>query len=774
MAYPRRQSGSHIRKSALQEAPDPESSLALALAPPRPFFLADSSSTGNRSSVSSIDNTSLDPASASDSDRDPEPVSAPTTRAPAAPRSTAVPARAALHTHHNRRRSSGFTPSPVVAPSGQGYAQVDLASPKDENGTWTPTSLYDSPPASSSLFTHQQQQQQQQQLPTRPPPSSFAFPFQAYPGNPDPGLAIPGSLSRRRSSLDSSSSPNNNNNRMSHPSSSENGSAEVMYHPLSHSGSLTDLRKPNAPFMAGGEAGSSTGSLPRSNSSSSLYRGSVAANMMLTAADSAPNTPNLGHSFGHQQQAIPRTSSTHSFRAPFLAPSSRPGSTLWAPPSYNTQLVSYTQSPNGSTTALGLPPSSPFAAAAAISKIKTPLPSTRLAAPIAKADKPWLQTHEPRTRRSYALTCLFLFLGLAAAAILCFTGVKSVRLLPDSALCLVMSDDFSAGALSADNWTPEVELGGFGNGEFQMTTAESDNLYVNGDNQQLYLHPTLTTEKVQGVLDGGNFTLDGCTSGNRTACSVSSSSARGTVINPVMSARIGTKGKKSIKFGKVEVRAKLPRGCRLALAPHLPPPLLPNLRPPPLSGSISLLSSRGNPPTYPAQGRNFVRSSLSYGPLPSLVREVYGWYSTKRGGFDEGWHVYVMEWDEGWVRFWTDSRLKAMLEVDTGGKSMWDRAGFPGVARNGSAGAQVVIQNPYAQSSPMAPFDQDFYLLIDLAAGGTNGWFPDGDGGKPWFDGSITAMRDFARAQDTWSATWPSSADDRAFRIDYVKMWTKC
>lgn len=32
-----------------------------------------------------------------------------------------------------------------------------------------------------------------------------------------------------------------------------------------------------------------------------------------------------------------------------------------------------------------------------------------------------------------------------------------------------------------------------------------------------------------------------------------------------------------------------------------------------------------------------------------------------------------------------------------------------------------------------------------------------------YFD--IAAMYDFAAAQDTWSATWPSSADDRAFRM---------
>ena len=76
-------------------------------------------------------------------------------------------------------------------------------------------------------------------------------------------------------------------------------------------------------------------------------------------------------------------------------------------------------------------------------------------------------------------------------------------------------------------------------------------------------------------------------------------------------------------------------------------------------------------------------------------------------------------------------------------------------------------------SSPLCLTDQGanqcgftaFYLITNLSAGGTSGWFPDDKGNKPWYDGSLTAMRDFARDQDTWAATWPESADDRAFRM---------
>jgi hypothetical protein len=75
-----------------------------------------------------------------------------------------------------------------------------------------------------------------------------------------------------------------------------------------------------------------------------------------------------------------------------------------------------------------------------------------------------------------------------------------------------------------------------------------------------------------------------------------------------------------------------------------------------------------------------------------------------------------------------------------------------------------------------------FYLIIDLAVGGTSGWFPDKVGNKPWFDGSeseslprpsssshhvciAAAMYDFYTAKDAWHATWPTNAADGAFRM---------
>ncbi len=336
---------------------------------------------------------------------------------------------------------------------------------------------------------HSESDQPRRRWDNKPPPSSFAFPFQAYAGNPDPGLPIPG---RRRSSLES----------------------------------IIVQSRPIAPFI-------DSASLPRSSSSNSLYKQSVAANITTMPSD----------------QAIPRNASIHSFRAPFLAPHSRPSSSLWSPPSHPTNLI-LASSPSASSTALVLP----------ILKSKPPLPSTRLSAPLQQTDKPWLTQPEPNARSSYLLTLLCIFLGFMAAAALAFFGLRSVPLLDEKHLCMVLDESFSGSSLDEGVWNYDVQLGGFGNGEFQMTTKDADNIFLSNGN--LYIYPTLTSDKVQNVMDGGNYTLDDCTvmQTNATACSASSSAALGTVINPIMSGRINTKAKKSIRFGKVEVRAKLPQG----------------------------------------------------------------------------------------------------------------------------------------------------------------------------------------------------------------------
>lgn len=83
----------------------------------------------------------------------------------------------------------------------------------------------------------------------------------------------------------------------------------------------------------------------------------------------------------------------------------------------------------------------------------------------------------------------------------------------------------------------------------------------------LHIRPTLTnltTDITNAQIDNGytlNLTSTGeCTSSTGSSCAVQSNRTLGSIIPPVRSARLTTKGKKSIRYGKVEVTAKLPKG----------------------------------------------------------------------------------------------------------------------------------------------------------------------------------------------------------------------
>jgi hypothetical protein len=105
----------------------------------------------------------------------------------------------------------------------------------------------------------------------------------------------------------------------------------------------------------------------------------------------------------------------------------------------------------------------------------------------------------------------------------------------------------------------------------------------------LHLVPTLTASYLPGgnasVFDGYTLNLTGCTAGSdkdgerfllssvilrsanadaspRTGvnCGAVSNATSGRIINPVMSARISTRKSHNIQYGKVEIRAKIPRG----------------------------------------------------------------------------------------------------------------------------------------------------------------------------------------------------------------------
>lgn len=57
---------------------------------------------------------------------------------------------------------------------------------------------------------------------------------------------------------------------------------------------------------------------------------------------------------------------------------------------------------------------------------------------------------------------------------------------------------------------------------------------------------------------------------------------------------------------------------------------------------------------------------------------------------------------------------------------------------------------------------------MNLAVGGTNGYFPDGST-KPWLNDSPYAMNDFWDLLEVWYPSW--RAGGSTMQIDSVKVW---
>jgi hypothetical protein len=98
-----------------------------------------------------------------------------------------------------------------------------------------------------------------------------------------------------------------------------------------------------------------------------------------------------------------------------------------------------------------------------------------------------------------------------------------------------------------------------------------------------------------------------------------------------------------------------------------------------------------------------------------------------------------MEWSEKYIYTYIDSRLQQILYVgfdDRVGHSMWDFGQFAQTIENSS-----LAENPWNQTGQgNTPFDQSFYLILDVAVGSRNGWFLDHVGSKPWIDAGNSAM----------------------------------
>ncbi len=243
---------------------------------------------------------------------------------------------------------------------------------------------------------------------------------------------------------------------------------------------------------------------------------------------------------------------------------------------------------------------------------------------------------------------------------------------------LTWDDEFNGTSIDTSKWTFQTGGGGWGNGELEYYTDPATKV---GQPNAYVSNGVLHIDAIKENYGGSTWTSA------RMNCTFSQT------------------------YGVFEIRAALPYGQGLWPAFWMMPQTntyggWPN------SGEIDVMESHG-------QNLNDVWGTLHFGNPgtqtyldrgdPTQSNDPYVLTSPQHNTTD--WHTYAVDWEPGDIRLYVDGYCYA------------DFNGTSGVSGDGTGPAWWVGNNP---ATFPEPFNQPFYVLLNLAVGGAGSW-----GGAP-------------------------------------------
>jgi beta-glucanase (GH16 family) len=209
---------------------------------------------------------------------------------------------------------------------------------------------------------------------------------------------------------------------------------------------------------------------------------------------------------------------------------------------------------------------------------------------------------------------------------------------------LVWNDEFSETSIDPAKWEYEVNGDGGGNNELQYYTARPSNSFVQDGN--------LTIRAQKEDYLGKQYT----------------------------SARMRTRYKGDWKYGRVEVRAKIPYGRGMWPAIWMLPTDW-EYGGWPMSGEIDIMECLGQDPWT-------IYGTIHFGQSVAAHQQMGGKYTRSGESFAGDFHVYAIEWDSTSIQWYVDG-------------------------------------TKYFTAVKSSPFDKRFHLLLNVAVGGNWPGSPD-------------------------------------------------
>ncbi len=243
---------------------------------------------------------------------------------------------------------------------------------------------------------------------------------------------------------------------------------------------------------------------------------------------------------------------------------------------------------------------------------------------------------------------------------------------------LVWSDEFDGNELDTSKWSYEIDCWGGGNEERQCYVEDSDNVSV--ENGKLLI--TAHRKRTSGHALPQRMRKTGDENKNST-------------VKPYSSGRIRSLGKGDWRYGRFDVRAKLPQGQGTWPA-------------------IWMLPSDEHYGTWAASGEIDIMEAVNLGEAcdeceGGIENRVLGtlhygdkWPKNKHSGSNtpipgaiDDFHTYSLVWSAGVITWYVDGEKFA-------------RQTFKDWHTN----------SPTAEGRVLAPFDQRFHMILNLAIGG--------------------------------------------------------
>jgi len=214
---------------------------------------------------------------------------------------------------------------------------------------------------------------------------------------------------------------------------------------------------------------------------------------------------------------------------------------------------------------------------------------------------------------------------------------------------LTWSDEFNGSALDKNSWNYETGANGWGNNELENYTNSTNNSFI---------------------TNGRYLVIE----------------ARQEAPNSYTSARLTTMGKREFTHGRMDIRAKLPKGKGIWPAIWMLGSDIATT-PWPACGEIDIMELLGHEP-------NKVYGTMHWGNVGQGSSNVGGNYSLSGEDFSQKFHVFSIVWDSTKIEWYVDNQ-----KFFTGNKTD--------------------VNGNY-------PFDKPFFFILNVAVGGNWPGNPDG------------------------------------------------